>query len=934
MLSLNNMKLKLKGILLFGVLLMAFGQVAHATHYRAGEILYKYIGNFTFEVTVITYSKYDGFSVPADRDTVLVEWGDGTFSTLARSNGPDIDPPNGFKDGVIIATNPISIKRSEYVGTHTYPGAPPAPNRYYVISFFDVNRIDGINNIDNGNSVNIPFFVQDTLKFPTDLANIGNNSSPILLNPPIDYACTNDTFYHNPNAFDPDGDSISFRFMVPLQDDNVNVPLYQYPDQYCPTNDVFTIDKYTGQVVWAVPCQPGIFNIAILIEEFRNGVSLGTIIRDMQIIVSSCQNDPPQIADVRDTCIRAGDTLRVVVSANDPNLSQTVTLSASGGPLQIGVSPAQFATVQGNPVSGTFRWNTVCDHIRKQPYQVVFKAEDNYQMGASVYPTVDLEAWIIRVIPPPVEDLTATVTNSGVVLNWQNPYKCASFDNFRGFSVWRKAGCDSFDVEYCETGLAARGYTKLTGANLQVYTYTDPTAVVGQEYTYRVLAHFSRLSPNGLFEYDLVESVPSNEVCVFRPVNVPVMLNVDVEQTDVTNGQIFVRWSKPLAGGVNLDTVLNPPPYRFDLYRGNGFNLGAPVLINTTTANTFASLNDTSFTDTGINTDAQAWSYTVIFFSNGDTVGVTKEASSIFLTVNPSDQSLVLTWQENVPWTNDSFSVFRLNKVTSVYDSIGIAYTHQYADTGLINDSTYCYYVKGYGHYSLNVFPKPLINKSQKECGIPVDTLPPCPPTLTVRNDCDQYNGQPWTAAQFINYLSWTNQSDTCASDIDRYYIYYGSDSAGMVLIDSVTSKEDTTYQHILNDNLAGCYAVTALDRIGNESRYSNVFCIDNCPYYILPNTFTPNGDGQNELFHPYKPYRFVNRIEMRIYNRWGEEVFKTEDPEINWDGRDQKTGKPVNDGVYLYAGYYYEVRLGGEVRKPLSGEKKGGGIIHVIRGK
>jgi gliding motility-associated-like protein len=154
-----------------------------------------------------------------------------------------------------------------------------------------------------------------------------------------------------------------------------------------------------------------------------------------------------------------------------------------------------------------------------------------------------------------------------------------------------------------------------------------------------------------------------------------------------------------------------------------------------------------------------------------------------------------------------------------------------------------------------------------------------------------------------------------------------------MVLVDSTIGKSDSSYNHILADNLAGCYAVTAVDRIGNESAYINVVCIDNCPYYILPNTFTPNGDGQNDVFHPFLPYRFVPKIEMRIYNRWGEEVFRTEDPYIGWDGKDSK-GKDVSEGVYLYAGYYYEQRLGGLVQKPLSNEKKGGGVIHLIRGK
>ena len=154
-----------------------------------------------------------------------------------------------------------------------------------------------------------------------------------------------------------------------------------------------------------------------------------------------------------------------------------------------------------------------------------------------------------------------------------------------------------------------------------------------------------------------------------------------------------------------------------------------------------------------------------------------------------------------------------------------------------------------------------------------------------------------------------------------------------MTLLDSILSRDDTTFNHLLSESLAGCYAVTALDRVGNQSTYSNVFCIDNCPYYVLPNTFTPNGDGKNDLFHPFKPYRFVPKIEMKIFNRWGVQIFSTEDPEINWDGKDDK-GKDVNDGVYLYAGFYYEQRLSGLVKRPLSGQKKGGGFIHLIRGK
>lgn len=214
---------------------------------------------------------------------------------------------------------------------------------------------------------------------------------------------------------------------------------------------------------------------------------------------------------------------------------------------------------------------------------------------------------------------------------------------------------------------------------------------------------------------------------------------------------------------------------------------------------------------------------------------------------------------------------------------------------------------------------------------MPIDTTPPCPPVLQVRNICDSVGTSVCTAAQLVNHLIWNNSQDTCALNVIHYRIYFNSmDSTNFTLLDSITQRTDTTYDHVLNGSLAGCYAVTSVDVSGIESKRSNIVCVDNCPNYVLPNAFTPNGDHHNDVFTPFKPYCFVPKIEMKIFNRWGELVFETTDPEINWNGTDLN-GKPVSDGVYLYAGYYYEQRLGGLVKKPLSGEKKGGGFIHVI---
>lgn len=942
-------------------------QYSMATHYRAGEILYELIGNLKYQVQVITYTKISYPSNLADRDSVEVDWGDGTTSLIPRINGTMDGSCQGASPcGVVVLTD---VKKNVYQGVHQYTGTPPpgpgGTPGFFVIKFFDENRLGGIANIDNGNSIQVTFYVEDTLFYPGAYENIGGFSSPVLENPAVQYAFYCDTFRTNPEAVDPDGDSLDY-YLVPCKaNQNNDVPLYIFPDAYCNQNSLTcpsaghntcTIDPHTGNFVWTEPCAQGFYNVGILIHKYRHGVCLGSILRDFQIIVLPENDPPPHLIMPHDTCVRAGDQLKARICATDNSTATNpliISLSAVGLPFQLATSPAVFDSISGRPeLCQNFTWNTNCDDIQLQPYMMYFKAEDNFTSagpdGTDPYHAQDIETWQVTVVPPPVLNLTAVANHQSVVLNWQNPYSCANSPNFRGFSVWRRVGCDPFVPSYCETGLAGTGYVKITTNNINAYTYTDNTVVPGQAYSYRVLAEFYKLPPSGIvtLQFDNQESVPSNEVCINAPIDIPVILNADVLTTDANNGQIYVRWAKPLAGGVNLDTIQDHPPYRFDLYRGSGYNFGAPqTLIHSSTYNSYYAMPDTSnnYTDAGINTVTGPWSYKIYFYATPDsagatdytdTVGSSASASSVYLNVQTSDQTLYLHWKYNVPWSNDSFAVYRQNHINNNWDSIGVSYTLSYADTGLINDTTYCYFVKSYGHYTSGLFPQPLLNKSERVCTAPVDTVPPCPPSLTVANECNYYNGQPWDTTQYVNNLKWTNHEDSCALGVVHYRIYFNAtDSTNFALIDSTTSINDTTFTHVLADNISGCYAVTAVDKSGFESALSNIVCVDNCPYYVLPNAFTPDGDSHNDYFTPFPGYRFVPKIEMQIFNRWGEKVFETTDPAIRWDGRDL-SGHPVSDGVYLYAGYYYEQHINGLIKKPLSGAKKGGGFIHVIRGK
>jgi gliding motility-associated-like protein len=94
----------------------------------------------------------------------------------------------------------------------------------------------------------------------------------------------------------------------------------------------------------------------------------------------------------------------------------------------------------------------------------------------------------------------------------------------------------------------------------------------------------------------------------------------------------------------------------------------------------------------------------------------------------------------------------------------------------------------------------------------------------------------------------------------------------------------------------AGTYraTVTSLDGC---SAYDEVNLIDSCPPIVhIPNAFTPNSAAPNDQYRPYLE-GFV-AMEMRIYNRWGEKVFETQDLNGAWDGNYQMKEAP--EGVYV----------------------------------
>jgi gliding motility-associated-like protein len=64
-----------------------------------------------------------------------------------------------------------------------------------------------------------------------------------------------------------------------------------------------------------------------------------------------------------------------------------------------------------------------------------------------------------------------------------------------------------------------------------------------------------------------------------------------------------------------------------------------------------------------------------------------------------------------------------------------------------------------------------------------------------------------------------------------------------------------------------------------------------------IPNAFTPNGDGLNDVLRVYG--NFIREMRFAIFNQWGEKIFESRSQNIAWDGTHK--GKPQPSGVYMY---------------------------------
>ena len=908
----------LKRISLYFLFLCGLSFAAQATHLKGGEITVKRVSDktLTFEFTLTTYTENNRANV--EQNVVNFCFGDGSSILPARrSAGYPINLGNGTMKNV-------------YKIQYTYPAA----SLFYKVSVAVPNRNDGVLNITR--SVDVAFYVETIFSIN---AGLGLNSTPILLNPAVDLtAVVGQPFIHNSNAVDAEGDSLAYRLSVSRTGAELScdpagrgllAPNFKQPNEVSATPSSFTMNAKTGDLIWKSPQEVGFYNCAFIIEEWRNGVKISETVRDMQIEVKDLDNRGPLLNVPADVCVQAGTRINQTITAID-QVSKTgrvdpISITSSGNVYAIdssySVKPPNATFVSAARQTaltaiGTFNWQTDCVHIRKEGYDVFFKAEDFPPVtNAGVSNLVDSKIWNIRVLAPAVKNVTATAgLGTSIALKWTS-YTCALSN--ATLILYRKQGaCDATVNANCATGMTASGYTELTRLPISTTSYTDNAIVKNTNYSYVVVVAFT--NSKGVDDF----SPMSNAACYLIASASPIMTNVSVIKTSTTAGENLVRWTRP----VKLDTLQYPGPYAYQLMRAAGTGafsaIGSPISASIRTA-----VNDTSYTDTGINTSAVTYRYRTDFYYTLNGVRTLLEsptpASNVRLSTQVAIASVKLAWAATVPWTNENkvHRVYRetqrgsgiFNRIADV--PVTTAATFKYVDSGadtyaadgtfsisMKTDSSYCYYVETLGSYGPGLPAMELINKSQIICGIPQTDIFPCPPSLQLYSvDCASLNAKAdCSFSSFTNQLTWTpTVSGVCDPDIVSYKIYYAKDPSSAYTL--LASSSTLNFSHILQNSYRGCYYVTAVSALGKESTPSNKICVENCASFDLPNLFSPNGDGLNDSFKPMRCPRFVSFVSAKIVDRNGQLIYQYAGPldGFGWNGTD-------SNGVQMAASSYF----------------------------
>ena len=299
------------------------------------------------------------------------------------------------------------------------------------------------------------------------------NSTPVFGSYPKAYMCVSQPNIDNFSATDIDGDVLVYSLITPLNGNGTSAtPIpgassgpyssinWQSPYSAADMvggSPVMSINSQTG-ILSASPGALGVFVFAVRVEEYRNGMKIGEIRRDVQYQVLSCStNSAPyfSLPQAHTYNMIGGDTACLTIKASDPNFDWLVMNASSPELFQHSpdVPAVQFSSDSAfASVQSLFCIQTKCSDIRPAPYRVTFYARDRSCYGTNLIP-FDLD---IYVNPPEDGNIAVanifTPNNDGVndhfKINAPEISRCFDYFNVKIYGRWGELVFESDDLYF------------------------------------------------------------------------------------------------------------------------------------------------------------------------------------------------------------------------------------------------------------------------------------------------------------------------------------------------------------------------------------------------------------------------------------------------------------------------------------------------------
>lgn len=389
--------------LLLIVLFIQLSGEAYASHAQGGDLTYTCLGGNQYLLRLSFYRDCSGTAAPG---SVVINTSSAScnqnFNTTLYpipGTGIDVTPICPQMQTVCNGGNNPGVQEWIYEGIINLPAACTD----WVFSFNLCCRNAAINTIVNPGGQNI--YIETTLN---NVAAPCNNS-PAFSNDPVPFVCAGQTYCFNHGALDPDGDSLAYSLVNPMSGPAQPVTFIApySTTQPIPSSPAMTLNPVTGDICMT-PSQIIVAVMSVRVEEWRNGILIGTVVRDIQVRTVMCNNQLPYTAGINNTnvysaTICAGSPFTFNVNAFDADPGQVVTMSWNNG------IPAASFTVTGSPLpTGVFSWTPTTADINTIPYCFTVTVSDD----ACPYSGSQTFAFCITVSGFSV-GVTTTATNCG-----------------------------------------------------------------------------------------------------------------------------------------------------------------------------------------------------------------------------------------------------------------------------------------------------------------------------------------------------------------------------------------------------------------------------------------------------------------------------------------------------------------------------------------